>query len=155
MPRGLANGRTKVTVIAIFTARIVRDPVLDNDSEQGREFDVEAEWGGQRLSFRVSAAEFGLMSWMLNQLGPQAIVYPGQQQHARAAIQCLSGAIRQETHLHAPRLAQAGNGLDVPANWRCSRRTGTPPRCAGTVARGARALPGTATSRRMIAGWQV
>jgi hypothetical protein len=36
------------------------------------------------------------MGWVLNQLGPQAIIYPGQQQHARAAIQCLSGAIRQE-----------------------------------------------------------
>jgi hypothetical protein len=98
----LGNGRTKVTVIANFTARIVRDLVLDDDAEQGREFDVEAEWEGQRLSFRLSAAEFGRMSWVLNQLGPQAIVYPGQQQHARAAIQCLSGSIGQErifTHL--------------------------------------------------------
>ena len=35
-------------------------------------------------------------------LGPQAIVYPGQHQHARVAIQFLSGEIRQErifTHL--------------------------------------------------------
>jgi hypothetical protein len=36
------------------------------------------------------------MGWLLNQLGPQAIIYPGQQQHARAAIQSLSGQIRQE-----------------------------------------------------------
>ncbi len=42
------------------------------------------------------------MVWVLNKLGPQAIIYPGQQQHARAAIQWLSGEIPQEhifTHL--------------------------------------------------------
>jgi hypothetical protein len=50
----------------------------------------------------VPAAEFSRMNWALRQLGPQAIIYPGQQQHARAAIQSLSGAVRQEqifTHL--------------------------------------------------------
>jgi hypothetical protein len=36
------------------------------------------------------------MDWVLKHLGPQAIIYPGQQQHARAAIQWLSGPIRQE-----------------------------------------------------------
>ena len=36
------------------------------------------------------------MGWVLNKLGPQAIIYPGQQQHARAAFQWLSGEIRQE-----------------------------------------------------------
>ncbi len=36
------------------------------------------------------------MSWVFNRLGPGAIIYPGQQQHARAAIQSLSGEIRQE-----------------------------------------------------------
>ena len=36
------------------------------------------------------------MSWALNRLGPQAIVYPGQQQHARTAIQCLSDTVTQE-----------------------------------------------------------
>ena len=37
------------------------------------------------------------MGWVLNRLGPQAIIYPGQQQHARAAIQWLSGPVRQES----------------------------------------------------------
>lgn len=42
------------------------------------------------------------MAWVLNKLGPSALIYPGQQQHARAAIQWLSGQIHQErvfTHL--------------------------------------------------------
>lgn len=33
---------------------------------------------------------------MLKKLGPQAIIYPGQQQHARAAIQFLSVGIEQQ-----------------------------------------------------------
>jgi hypothetical protein len=57
---------------------------------------VEAELGGQRLVFTVAAAEFGRVGWVLQKLGPQAIIYPGQQQHARAAMQVLSGAIPQE-----------------------------------------------------------
>ncbi len=40
------------------------------------------------------------MGWVLHKLGPQAIIYPGQQQHARAAIQWLSGEIPQE-HIFA------------------------------------------------------
>ena len=36
------------------------------------------------------------MNWVLDHLGPQAIVYPGQQQHARAAIQALSGVIARQ-----------------------------------------------------------
>jgi len=36
------------------------------------------------------------MGWVLRRLGPQAIVFPGQQQHLRAAIQRLSDEIQQE-----------------------------------------------------------
>jgi hypothetical protein len=97
----LDNGRRKkVIAVANFTARIVRDLVLDDEANPKREFVVEAELGEHRISFSVSAAEFGRMGWVLNKLGPQAILYPGQQQHARAAIQWLSGAIRQE-HIFA------------------------------------------------------
>ena len=96
------NGRVKFTTLANFNARIVRDLILDDGEEQRREFGLEAEVGGQKFVFVVPAAEFGRMGWVLRQLGPQAIIYPGQLQHARAAIQCLSGSIQQErifTHL--------------------------------------------------------
>jgi hypothetical protein len=92
----LENGRVKFTALANFSARIVRDVILDVDGEQRREFGVEAEVGGGKFDFVVSAAEFGRMGWVLSKLGPQAILYPGQQQHARAAIQWMSRAIRQE-----------------------------------------------------------
>ena len=98
----LENGRVKDTVLANFSARIVSDLVLDDDAEQRREVGIEAEVGEHKLAFVIPAAEFARMGWVPKQLGPQAIIYPGQQQHARAAIQWLSGPIRQErifTHL--------------------------------------------------------
>ncbi len=98
----LENGRVKDTVLANFSARIVRDLVLDDDAEQRHEVSMEAEVGEHKLAFVIPAAEFARMGWVPKQLGPQAIIYPGQQQHARAAIQRLSGPIRQErifTHL--------------------------------------------------------
>jgi len=96
------NGRLRFTPLANFTARIVGDLLLDDGEQEQREFAMEAELGGRILAFPVPAAEFGRMNWVLRRLGPQAIVYPGQQQHARAAIQWLSGPIPQErilTHL--------------------------------------------------------
>jgi hypothetical protein len=92
----LKNGRWKSTPIANFTARIVTDTIRDDGDEERRDFGMEAEIGGHRLVFAVPAAKFGRMGWVLQKLGPQAIIYPGQQQHARAAIQVFSGTIRQE-----------------------------------------------------------
>lgn len=94
------NGGLKSTAVANFHARIVRDLILDDGEEQRREFGMDAELGGRRVAFSVSAAEFSRMGWVLNKLGPQAIIYPGQQQHARAAVQWLSGEIQQE-HIFA------------------------------------------------------
>jgi hypothetical protein len=100
--RQLPDGRLKFTTLANFTARIVRDLVQDDDAERQRLFEVEAKVGGKTIAFVIHSTEFARMAWILNRLGPQAVVYPGQQQHARAAIQQLSGSIRQErifTHL--------------------------------------------------------
>lgn len=96
-----ANG-LKSTPVANFNARIVRDFILDDGEQQRHHFGVEAALGGRTVAFTLSAAEFSRMGWVLNKLGPQAIIYAGQQQHARAAIQWLSGEIPQEhifTHL--------------------------------------------------------
>jgi hypothetical protein len=92
----LQKGCSKVTTVSNFYARIIGDLIVDDGEEERREFRLEAELAGQTLVFAVSAAEFGRMGWVLKKLGPQAIIYPGQQQHARAAIQWLSGKIQQE-----------------------------------------------------------
>jgi hypothetical protein len=98
----LQSGRFKVTSLANFQARIVSDLVFDDGEQERREFGIEAKLGDTTVAFPVSAEEFGRMGWVLSKLGPQAIIYPGQHQHARVAIQSLSGPIRQErifTHL--------------------------------------------------------
>ena len=116
------KGRAKVTALANFSARIVGDLIVDDGDQERREFRLEAEVAGQALTFSVSAVEFAGMGWVLKRLGPQAIVYPGQQHHARAAIQWLSGQIRQErifAHLgwreHGPHwmYLHAGGALGV------------------------------------------
>jgi hypothetical protein len=86
----LQNRRLRFTQLANFMARIVADIVLDDGEQERREFGIEAELGRCKVAFPLSAAEFGRMNWVLRRLGPQAIVYPGQQQHARAAIQFFS-----------------------------------------------------------------
>src|SRR4029077_7261616 len=95
-------GRPRYTPLTNFTARIASDVVLDDGEEGRREFALEASLRGEALAFRVLVAEFGHMNWVLRRLGPQAIVYPGQSQHARAPIQAISRDIQQErifTHL--------------------------------------------------------
>ncbi len=79
-----------------FRAIIIRDIVLDDGEEQHRQFGIEADLSGQHVAFTIPAADFGRMGWVLRELGPHAVIYPSQQQHARAAIQVLSGEIRQE-----------------------------------------------------------
>jgi hypothetical protein len=93
---------SKVTMLTNFSARIVRDILLE-DGEQGhRELGIEAELPDGKVYFALSTAEFRRMDWVLNHVGPKAIIYPGQQHHTRAAIQWLSGGIRQKrvfTHI--------------------------------------------------------
>jgi len=94
------SGQLRTTAIANFNARIVRDIILDDGEQQRRCFGMEVELGGGKVVFALSAAEFSRMGWVLIKLGPQAIIYPGQLQHARAGIQYLSGSIPQE-HIFA------------------------------------------------------
>ena len=91
----LKSGRSKSWELSNFTARIVRDLILDDGEHQGRQFGVEAKVNGKTITFDLSVGEFMRMNWVLPRLGPEAIIYPGQQQHARAAIQALSGPIQQ------------------------------------------------------------
>jgi hypothetical protein len=58
---------------------------------------MEAELAGHRTTFEVPADHFAAMKWAAQHLGAQAIIYPGSmhRDHARAAIQLLSGDIPQ------------------------------------------------------------
>jgi len=84
--------------IANFAARITADQIIDDGAEQTRVFSVEANVGGQVLAAEIPAKEFKSMNWVTEKLGGMAIVNPAQTEHARAAIQMLSGEI-QSRHI--------------------------------------------------------
>jgi hypothetical protein len=87
------------TPLTNFNARIVSDIVEDDGAEQWRRFEIEAELNGRRSGFTVPAERFFGMGWPPEHLGAAAIVYPGfgTKDHARAAVQMVSGdiAVRQ------------------------------------------------------------
>lgn len=81
-----------------FTARIVADVAEDDGSgEVRRLFEMEAKLGDRVHQFSVLADKFDGMSWPIEYLGAEAVVYPGMglRDHTRAAVQLLSPAIDQ------------------------------------------------------------
>src|SRR5215471_3978316 len=67
--RELLASATKIIPLANFTARIVRDLLLDDDTQLRREFEIVAELDGTKTALVLPAAEFGRMGWVLDKLG--------------------------------------------------------------------------------------
>ena len=112
----------------------MRDLILDDDSERRREFGMEVELGELKFTFVLGSAEFARMGWVLRKLGPQAIVYPGQHQHVRAAIQWLSGRVPQERiFMHLGWTKQDADWVYLHGAWSGGRR-GKPQRFTRRVA---------------------
>jgi hypothetical protein len=67
----------------------------DDGAEMRRSFEIAAELNGHRTVFTIPSAQFSGMGWATEHLGAGAIVYPGfgTKDHARAAIQLLSGSV--------------------------------------------------------------
>lgn len=98
-----ANGPMSVP-LTNFTARITAEVVEDDGAEQRRLFKIEARRREQSRSVQVSSAAFERMAWPTEQLGANAVIYPGlgTRDHARTAIQLLSGEVPERvvyTHL--------------------------------------------------------
>ena len=86
-----------------FRCRIVGDVEEDDGAEVRRAFELEAKLGGRTHRFEVPAARFAGMRWATEELGATAIVSPGMgtADHARAAIQSLSGKVpRRRLYAH-------------------------------------------------------
>ena len=83
------------TTLTNFTARIKADVSEDDGAEVERGFEIEAMLLDRRHAFTVPAKQFPGMGWVAEHLGAGAIVQPGFgiKDHARAAIQTLSGEI--------------------------------------------------------------
>jgi hypothetical protein len=83
------------TTLTNFMARIKADVSEDDGAEVERGFEIEAMLSGRRHTFTVPPKQFPGMGWVTEHLGAGAIVQPGFgiKDHARAAIQTLSGEI--------------------------------------------------------------
>lgn len=92
------DGITKVP-LTNFTATLVSDTAEDDGAETRHVFEIEAQLRGRATRFRVTAPEFVAMNWPVEHLGAQAVVHAGQgtRDHARAAIQLLSGDVPTQT----------------------------------------------------------
>ncbi len=82
-----------------FRARIVGDVAYDDGAEAIRVYEMEATLNGNVKAFRVPVGSFVSMVWPYTKLGPSAVIYPGQlrKDHARTAIQLLSGKVIEQT----------------------------------------------------------
>jgi Domain of unknown function (DUF927) len=99
-PKGLAwlkntNSGVVATPLTNFTAQIVSEQLRDDGVEVQRSYEIAAILNGHTYHFPVPASHFSSMGWTAEHLGAQAIVYPGfgLKDHARAAIQFLSGQV--------------------------------------------------------------
>lgn len=78
-----------------FTAKIIGDVVWDDGAERSQVFEIEATSAGSTQHFIIQASQFNSMGWVVEEMGAGAVVYAGygQKDHARAAIQLLSGRV--------------------------------------------------------------
>lgn len=130
-----------------FNAWITADVEIDNGSDVRHEFELTVDLKGARRVVQVPADEFERMTWVLPRLGGNAIVAAGftTRDHARAAIQSVSGAIpRRKLYEHLGWVEIAGRwaylhaggaiGADVPAVHRSGDHE--PGSCNSHTARG-------------------
>lgn len=94
-----------------FNAKIVADVLRDDGAESTRMFEIELAQQERRARCLVPAARFTSMTWAIENLGAQAVIYPGSggRDHAAAAVQLLSGEI-------GPRIVYAHTGWRVIDN---------------------------------------
>ncbi|MGH2973563.1 MAG: DUF3854 domain-containing protein [Solirubrobacterales bacterium] len=87
------RGRSEQVRLTNFSARITADIVIDDGVEQERMLEIQAGLAGRAREFRISAARFSPMNWVIEEVGAGAAVAPGFSlcDHARHAIQVLSG----------------------------------------------------------------
>jgi hypothetical protein len=95
--RPTQNGSV-MTPLTNFTAKIIRDVAQDYGAEVCRRFEIEATLNGGRKVFSVPSVRFAAMGWATEHLGANAVVFPGFgiKDHARAAVQVLSGDVPAE-----------------------------------------------------------
>ena len=96
--RPTSNGTIPIA-LTNFTARIVAQVVEDDGAEQRRLFEIEGTVGGRSVQFPLATSAFNAMNWPTDHLGASAVTYAGMglRDHARVAIQLLSGEVPERT----------------------------------------------------------
>lgn len=92
----------KLTEVQLTTyqAKITKNIQVDDGVTTHREFEIEAKLVGRNFQFTISSSEFAGMEWAIEKLGPAAITYPNQRDHARVAVQHFS-VTADEHHIYA------------------------------------------------------
>ena len=101
-----------------FDARIVRQRSVDDGAEVRHEFDIHAMVRSRDVTITIPERQFAGMGWTTQYLGADAIVQAGMgiKDHARAAIQFLSGEVPRKTvYAHHGWRAVAGQMLYLHA----------------------------------------
>ena len=99
----LSEGKFVTDRLTNFTARIITDVLRDNGVDTRRHFEMEGRTRQRVSRFDVPAARFTSMGWVHEQLGAEAVIFPGfgNRGHARAAIQLLSRDVpRRRVYTH-------------------------------------------------------
>jgi hypothetical protein len=93
------NGDKIEKPLTNFSARILTNVIEDDGIEKKNLLEIEAQCRHRSRRFCISAADFPKMVWPIEKLGGEAILAPGTgaKDHARAAIQLLSGDIARRT----------------------------------------------------------
>jgi len=81
-----------------FTACIQKEIIRDDGVEETRQFEIKAKINNREKVFSVPSFQFANMNWVTDHLGASAVISPGSalKDHARAAIQLLSGVPQQQ-----------------------------------------------------------
>jgi hypothetical protein len=86
-------------MLSNFSARIVADLLMDDGAETSRAFKLAVEMRKhKKREVSIPARDFAVMNWPTEFLGANAIIYPNLKDHARTAIQTLSGET-EERHV--------------------------------------------------------
>src|SRR5262249_26666383 len=85
-----------------FAAKIVGDITLSDGATIQRHLEIEANVHGEKSVFQIPASQFNSLNWVLEHLGPTAIIYPGQgiKDHTRVAIQTISHPVKRHMYSH-------------------------------------------------------
>lgn len=92
-----AKNNQTIVPLTNFDARILATVKRDDGLEVTQNLEVAVTLKDQKSVVTVPSADFAKMSWVLERVGPQAVIFAGAsiKDHARVAIQRLSSRIRE------------------------------------------------------------